>query len=114
MTDEVRNDLMREFYITIIGKELPNIFGCNWLNTRVIGAGTAGFIVGFSTPTSQQMYDGFQRLEKQHFDRKYKSENLIKEDMPDVMAVKIQLFYDNKPYFEARALREAFNCYDNQ
>ncbi len=106
MTDEMRSDLMRDFFNTIIGKTLPQLFGCEWRNTRVIGAGTAGFIVGFNTETSKEMYEGFQRFQNIHFDRKYMNDSLINDTMPREMALKVQMFYENKPYFEARALRE--------
>jgi serine/threonine protein kinase len=102
LTHNELNVLVNEFYTTHLCPMLTTMFLVKGLDIVVVGSGTTGFVVRFTTPDPTA---GFAQLTQNP-----RMERIIACNpsltVPNTLAVKVQMFHTYSPYYEARSLRE--------
>lgn len=102
LSDAEKNHILGEFNKTaLLPVVLWHMFRVDGRGFDLLGAGTAGYVVRFTSPDPAA---GFAQLAAWP-----QLEQIVRSDMaelPTVMAVKVQLLYAVSPYWEARCIRE--------
>lgn len=101
-SDDIKNIILNKIHQEFILNSLLSYFDCKIMDVNIIGRGTQGYVISLPSIKMKECIDNFSNVFVTEREKK------ININIPNRVAIKIQLLYTKNKFWEERILKEEF------